>query len=259
MPKIKKSYGIICCRKDNIRGLQIILIKKPTTYHFCEFIIGHYRKGDDAHLRKLFNNMTYYEKMDILSFKFNIMWYRMYKVNPESSLIPGRVLNNNITSRQYMRKKTKFEASFLQDGGVRLKRLISETVNAETLWEIPKGRRQENTNEGFINTAIREFSEETLIDPSKYQILWRIKPYVETYSDFGITYQNIYYYANAIDKWEPNILFSNGQQISEVSAVRWCSLTDINNMQLDPFTHKRLVNMFKKIKLKYKNEIQKSE
>lgn len=251
MTKIKKSYGIICCRKEPNNGLQIILIKKPVTYHFCEFVYGHYRKSDDSHLRKLFNNMTYHEKMDILSLKFSTMWYRIYKSNPDQVFLQ---INGSYIARQYMYKKAKFEASFLQDGGIRLKKLMSDTVNAETLWEVPKGRRQENLNEGLINTAMREFSEETLINESKYQLLWHMKPYIETYSDFGTTYQNIYYYANAVGTWEPNIVFSNGQQISEVSAVRWCSLVDIKAMRLDPITHKRLMNMFSKISKKYKSK-----
>ena len=246
MGKIKKSYGIICCRKHPEKGFQIILIKKPTTYHFCEFVSGHYRKGDDEHLKKLFNNMTYHEKRDILSMKFNVMWYRIYKSNPEQAFFQATGY------KQYMRKKAKFEASFMQDGGMRLRKLMADTTNAETLWEIPKGRRQEETNEGFINAAIREFTEETMIQKNKYKVLWRIQPYIETYSDFGTTYQNIYYYAEAIDELTPTIKFSDGMQISEVSAIMWCNTLDIQNMKLDKNTHRRLITMFKKVSKKYK-------
>lgn len=228
-------------------GTQIVLVKKPMTYHFCEFILGNYRKRDEAHLKKLFNNMTYHEKIDVLSMKFNLMWYRIYKTNPDQIFIQG----TSHLSKQYMHKKTKFEYSFLDDGGARLKKLISNTTNAETLWEIPKGRGQDS--EENINTAIREFTEETTISPTQYKLLLRINPYIETYSDFGITYQNTYYYAEAIDDWEPSIKFSDGAQISEVSAISWCSLSDIKNMKLDKNTHRRLMTMFSKINKKYKN------
>lgn len=251
MVKIKKSYGIICCRRHPTKGVQIVLVRKPLTYHFCEFVSGHYRKSDDAHLKKLFNNMTFHEKMDILSLKFNLMWYRIYKSNPDQVFLQGA---GSYMSKQYMRKKTKFEASFLHDGGARLKKLISDTTNAETLWEIPKGRRQEESGEEYINAAIREFTEETTIQPKQYKLLLRIDPYIETYSDFGTTYQNIYYFAEAIDYWEPSIKFSDGAQISEVSAISWCSLTDIKNMKLDHATHSRLLKMFDKISKKYKNQ-----
>lgn len=250
MVKIKKSYGIICCRKHPKYGLQVVLVRKPMTYHFCEFIAGHYRKSDDVHLKKLFNNMTYYEKMDVLSLKFNLMWYRLYKNNPDQIFLQG---TNGYLSKQYTKMKTKFEASFLQDGGHRLKKLMADTVNAETLWEIPKGRRQEQHAEEPINAAIREFTEETTIKADQYQLLLRIEPYVETYSDFGTTYQNIYYFAKAIGDWEPSVKFSDGQQIFEVSAISWCNLQDIRNMKLDKNTHRRLLVLFKKISKKYKN------
>ncbi len=196
--------------------------------------------------------MTFHEKMDILSLKFNLMWYRIYKTNPDQVFLQGA---GSYLSKQYMRKKTKFEASFLQDGGMRLKKLISSTTNAETLWEIPKGRRQEP--EECINAAIREFTEETTILQKQYKLLLRIPPYIETYSDFGTTYQNIYYYADALGDWEPTIKFSDGAQISEVSAISWCSLSDIKNMKLDHNTHRRLLTMFSKISKKYKNYITK--
>ena len=44
-------------------------------------------------------------------------------------------------------------------------------------------------------------------------------------------------------------------QISEVSAISWCSLQDIKNMKLDKNTHRRLITLFKKISKKYKNYV----
>ena len=248
MVNIKKSYGIVCCRKHHIHGVQLILVKKPYTYHFCEFLAGKYRKNDDFKLIKLFNNMTYYEKMDILSLRFEYMWYRVFRTNPEQTY-----KRDDNTFKNYLKKKTKFEICFLYDGGHRLKRLMSATDNAETLWEIPKGRKNDTENEDYVNTAIREFTEETTIEPDKYTLLLHINPYIDTYSDFGVTYQNIYYFAVATGEWEPQIKFSNRQQISEIAAIRWCSMIDINLMKLDPMTHKRLIKLFKKISTKYKN------
>lgn len=272
MSKIKRSYGIICCRKIN-NAYQIILIKKPVTYYFCEFILGHYRRKDEQHLKKLFNNMTYHEKCDILSLKFNIMWYRIYKSNPEK-------INNDSISKYYYKKKTKFETNFLYDNGKKLRNLISDSKNTETQWEVPKGRKIEINNsiqsdakalkdkkilidkqtiinkiekEEDLDAAIREFTEETQISANKYDILWHATPYVETYSEFGITYQNIYYFARAIGEWEPSIKFSNNQQISEVSYIKWCGKNDIRYMNLENIIYNRIKKMFDKLIKKYKN------
>jgi 8-oxo-dGTP pyrophosphatase MutT (NUDIX family) len=248
MPGIKKSYGIICCRpgKD---GVQILMVKKSTTYHFCEFVAGHYQKFNEIHMIKLFNNMTYHEKMDILSMKFHTMWYRIYMENPDKVYLQ---CNKSFWAASYFKKKNKFESTFLQDGGDKLRRLVACSANVDTPWEFPKGRKN-NIREGDIETAVREFYEETGIDDNHFKLLWHINPYVSTYTDFGTTYQNIYYYAAAICKWDPIYKFYDKQQISEVSAVRWITKTGLQYMKLEEITYKRLLNSFRKIIKKYKN------
>jgi 8-oxo-dGTP pyrophosphatase MutT (NUDIX family) len=248
MPNIKKSYGIICCRPDD-KGMQILMVKKATTYHFCEFVAGHYRKFNEVHIIKLFNNMTYHEKMDILSMKFQNMWYRIYMENPDKVFLQG---TKNFWATSYFKKKNKFESTFLQDSGEKLRKLLSHSNNVDTPWEFPKGRK-EGVKEENIETAIREFYEETGVDDTQYRLLWHIKPYISSYTDFGTTYKNTYYYAEAIDKWEPIYKFYDKQQICEVSAVCWINKSDLQHMKLEEITFKRLVNSFKKIVKKYKN------
>lgn len=245
--KIKKSYGIICCRRHPVHGVQFILVKKPTTYHFNEFIGGRYSKSDDRHLKKLFNNMTYYEKMDIASTRFNLMWYRLYKHIPSDQ---GFTSDHYPLQELYLRRKSKFELSFMRDSGARLRKLMANTCNAETIWEIPKGRKQEH--ESAIQAAMREFTEETTIPMDNYKVLWRIPPYIETYSDFGVTYQNVYYYADAVGDWEPSIHFTDQQQVFEVQAIGWCTRNDILHMKLEKKTHDRLITLFEKAIKKYK-------
>lgn len=245
MTIIKKSYGIICTRYIQNIGLQIILIKKPLTYYFCEFMSGKYYHDYNT-LLFLFNNMTYHEKMDILSMNFETLWYRLHK-NEHNSRYP-------IKGTYYIKQKSKFEMFTNVDRGELLKKLLVNTTNSETIWEIPKGRKDESKNELEINTALREFYEETLITEDKFEILFNIKPYIETYTDFGVTYQNIYYYAKSINNdWEPKVIFSNGKQIAEVADIKWCSLNDIKNIRLDKFTYNRLIKLFKKVKLVYSN------
>lgn len=249
MPGIKKSYGI-CCFKRGANGLQLLMVKKSTTYHFCEFVAGHYRKQNDLHICRLFANMTYWEKMDILSMKFANMWYRIYKENPDKVFFQS---SQNIWASSYVKKKGKFEETFLRDSGVKLRKLIANSCNVDTPWEFPKGRRDESKKEGEIETAIREFYEETGIKDNQYKILWHVKPYVETYTDFGTTYQNIYYFADALPTCEPEFKFYDKQQISEISAVQWVSKADLASMKLEKITYKRLLNSFTKIITKYKS------
>ncbi len=242
MMNVRKSYGIICCRPSK-KGTEILMIKKSTTYHFCEFVAGRYRKANYNHLTRLFNNMTYHEKVDILSMDFQAMWYRIYhEIHDKNS--------NNVWTSTYFKKKNKFEKTFMPDRGEYLRRLISNSKNVDTLWEFPKGRQHNNESE--IETAIREFHEETGIDSTQYKILWNITPYIETYTDFGITYKNTYYFAEAIGTWEPIYHFCD-KQINEVAAIQWVSKNELCFMQLEPITYRRLLNSFNKVIKKYKN------
>jgi 8-oxo-dGTP pyrophosphatase MutT (NUDIX family) len=251
MSNIKKSYGILCCRPSKLDGIEILMVKRSTTYHFCEFVSGHYRKQNHQHLINLFNNMTYNEKMDILSLKFQNLWYRIYMENPDKVFFQGSN-SNSIWASSYIKKKNKFESAFLQDSGKKLQTLIATSTNVETPWEYPKGRKNKD-DDTDIDTAIREFQEETGVESNKYNILWHLSPYVETYTDFGVIYQNIYYYATAIDIWNPTYTFSNKVQISEVSSIKWISLNQLIHMNLESTTYKRLLNSFSKILKKYKS------
>lgn len=259
MSAIKKSYGILCCRPST-HGTEILMVKRSTTYHFCEFISGHYRKQNNQQLINLFNNMTSHEKMDILSMKFSNMWYRIYREHVDESTFA-------FTSKwasSYFKKKSKFESSFLYDSGVRLKSLIESSTNVDTPWEFPKGRKmnldeqkqdqkQDQKQENDVNAAIREFQEETEQDESKFTLLLHIKPYVETYTDFGITYQNIYFYALANGKWDPIYKFGSKTQVSEIADIKWVSLNKLSFLNLEPLTYRRLIKSFRAIIKKYKN------
>lgn len=297
---VKKSYGVLCCRPSK-NGVEVLMVKRSTTYHFCEFVSGRYRKQDNDLLNKLFNNMTHTEKIDILSLKFQNMWYRIYMENHDkiyfgniqgqntgpsttnngsntpnngsntpnnrsstgsnngsstantiSNSAHDTTYNKNLILSSYIKKKNKFESSFLQDSGKKLHTLIASSTNVETPWEFPKGRKNK-TEEYDLDAAIREFQEETNVNKDQYNILYHIKPYVETYTDFDVTYQNIYYYAYATSDWEPVYSFSNKQQVSEISCIKWINLNSLIHMNLEKTTLIRLIKLFKCVVARFKN------
>jgi len=257
--RIKRSYGLICCKKIN-NHVEMIMIKKSVTYHYCEFVLGKYhnpkKDASKKHLKLLFNNMTHSEKTDILTLNFSTMWYRIYVENPEKIItLKNADCKKWITA--YLRKKSKFESTFLRDGGRLLRELIKDSVNAELPWEYPKGHAE--LGEVPLETAIREFGEETGII-NGYKILMRIKPYIQTYTDFSITYQNIYYFAHVPDNANvtPKYKFFNKTQVNEVADIKWVSKIKLQNMNLYERTLKRMCKMFNIVKKKYLNGIKKT-
>lgn len=252
MTKVKKSYGIICYRHDpKTRKIQYLMIKKVNTYSFCDFVAGKYKKGNNKHIIKLFNGMSYQEKMDILSLKFANMWYRIYHNFPESN-----IKDENNWLSMYLKKKSRFEMVFLKDSGIYLKRLINNSSNSDVIWEFPKGRSE--NNETNLETAIREFKEEiSITDISNLTFLFHISPYTETYSDFGSVYKNTYYFCYADNDFNFNDKF-NIYGNNEVSDVKWLNIDDINYMVQQNPSYKRIAevmqNATKKIKSFHKKQ-----
>jgi 8-oxo-dGTP pyrophosphatase MutT (NUDIX family) len=247
---MKKSYGIICFRKVK-NNIEILLVKKSTTYNFCDFVLGNYRKFNDGHLMRLFDGMTYYEKSDILSLQFSILWHRIYHSIPDSTVSDKLARIHTV----YLKKKRLFENVFLKDSGIRLKRLISQSTNCDTRWEFPRGRKEDNSFEQGLNTALREFKEETNTDLEKIKIEIQLGTYIETYIDAGATFQNIYYFATSIGIWEPSVKFNLNSNIGEIVDIRWLSLVNLQNMPIEKKYKRILMNTFKKVIKKWKNDI----
>lgn len=258
MPKgvYKTSYGVAMCRYNKYKNnqVEVLMIKKRYTYHYFSFIFGHYKKHNNRHLQYLFNNMTFGEKVDILSMKFSSMWYRLWLVDPEKNhniynMYKGKhdTVEHMKNIKCYFRKKSKFETIFLRDDGKRLQRLINNSSNAVTPWEIPKG--SPNSDELDMNCAVREFEEETAIYSDKYSMMWDIKPIVSSHKDDNIIYRSVYYiaYLNKDSKWQPKVKFETSHQLSEVEQVQWVSLDDIKFLNLNDSSKKRLMNLYKKI------------
>lgn len=264
-PTYRTSYGIALCRYNHEKNKQfeILMIKKRYTYCYFSFVFGYYKKYNTKHLQQLFDNMTFGEKIDILSMDFSKMWYKLWMFDPEkkynmSTNYDCGVSYKNSRADCYFKKKSKFESIFLRDGGNRLKRLINNSTNSSTIWEIPKGSR--NDKESDLSCAIREFNEESGIVPDNYYVLWDVKPLIFSHIDENITYKSVYYLAY-LDKnsvWKPKVNFSTKDQISEVEEIQWVSLQEINFLNVNVTTKKKLQAMYKKISNQFKKFIKSS-
>ena len=261
-PTYRTSYGIALCRYNHAKNKQfeMLMIKKRYTYHYFSFVFGYYKKYNTKHLQYLFDNMTFGEKIDILSMDFSKMWYKLWMFDPEkkySSRTNYGISRPYQNSRAdcYFKKKAKFESIFLRDGGNRLKRLINSSTNASTIWEIPKGAR--NADENDLSCAMREFNEESDIIPDNYNVLWNVKPLIFSHVDENITYRSIYYlaYLDKKSSWQPKVNFDTSEQISEVEEIRWVSLQEIKFLNTNESTKTKLQTMYKKITHQFKKHI----
>lgn len=237
MKTVFKSYGIACCRKRNDK-YEILFIKKRNTYSFIEFVRGKYDMNKKYEILHLLNGMTIEEKLDIKLFDYMTLWLRCYQSYPSVNDIK----NNTF----YSKNKKKFDGLYGLNGGNYLNYLIERSENCKNYWEIPKGRNSKY--ESLIDTAVREFNEETNIPKKKYKILFDIDKQSYSFIDNGITY--IYYYYLAIltdNRYNPTYSFNSIDVIKETTDISFLSLEQIrllNNNRLYNFSK----NVIKKIK-----------
>ena len=200
---------------------------KRYTYSFQQFIFGNYHLKQDKQVKdinysveSLLEQMTTEELLDIWSLNFEQLWYRL-------------CLNVNKQDVVYNKKYSKFQLSFMQDGGKQLQKLIENTRSRGTLlWEVPKGRK-DNNRESDISCAIREVEEETSIKKQQYIIIPEVRKKI-SFISCGVRYVCIYFIAMASAELSKSNIGStiyqeppslqNIDKMQEVSEVRWYNI-----------------------------------
>jgi len=222
------STGVILFKKQNNK-LYYLLVQRKDTLGFVEFMRGKYNLENVTYINKLFQIMTKKERDSIIQFSFDKLWNNLWMKQ-----------NNKLYHNEYDSSKKKFNK--LKKGFNNKSEFISLTnLNKNNIvywtepeWGIPKGRR--NQKESNLECAIREFSEETGIDKKNLNILYQIDPLEELFSGTNnIRYKHIYYVAaanNNIKNMNFKIDKTNMDQVSEISNIKWHSLTDaLNNIR----------------------------
>jgi ADP-ribose pyrophosphatase YjhB (NUDIX family) len=240
------SYGIALMRKSSHNTLnssnkyEFLFIKKRTTYAFITFVKGIYNKSNDHDVIKLFNNMSIEEKVCIMSLNFSNIWYMSYLKSPRQ-MSPKEL-------SKYESCKSKFEKKFLHDNGAKLMKLLKASKSVSCIWEMPKGMK--NKNESDINTAIREFYEETNISKNKYRILWDVPKFEFKFVDENVEYRYIYYPAIMIDqRFNPLIDISiTKSSLMESSDIKFLTPEEVFVLTENKNLYNFLISVKKKIK-----------
>lgn len=269
----KTSFGLALCRynKNKNNCIEILSIKKRFTYHYSCFIHGywnsHIRNESkiNSYIKYLLNNMSFQEKLMILSMNFGNMWWYMWLKNPEKGINMFDTNfkdNSNIIQsvndyKTFFQKKNKFEKKFMYDEGKYLHQMINNSKNCEEIWEIPKGSK--NENEKDLDAAIREFTEETLFDNTYYNILYHVEPAISIYKDNKTIYKHIYFIAelnesgyNNKNIMFPKINFKSESQISEVADIKWLNISHIENINIPTKIKKNMIKLYKNVMNKFK-------
>lgn len=230
------SYGIACTRKNNETGnYEVLMIKKRATYAFVDFIRGRYDPMKHYDLEFMFSGMTINEKILIRTKDFQTVWMCCY----------GKEPSKNSDKVLYSKSLKKFNQLCEHRGGEFLLDLLNRSTNSDLLWEIPKGRI--GKNESPLDSAIREFEEETGINKSMYQLLFDEGTVEYTFADGGVKYKYIYYMA-LLNSMQPlRYDFRNEHMLVEVAELKFLpanAVFEFNNNRL----YKTIRIIIKKLK-----------
>ncbi len=195
------SYGIICFRlnfdiEQNRYVQQYLMVQRKDSLSYVEFIRGKYTVDQKVYIMKLFSNMTMGERTGLASLSFDVLWKSLWQSDSCKSFV-----------REYNEAKSKFE--MLRRGYIMknasneiyyfdVDYIINNTTCSiyEPEWGFPKGRR--NINEHDFTCAVREFKEETGIQPRNIRVIGQIKPLEEVFSGTNkVRYKHVYYVATS--------------------------------------------------------------
>jgi ADP-ribose pyrophosphatase YjhB (NUDIX family) len=211
----KECEGEECefeCEHEN--KYEYLMIQRTDSFGFVEFIRGKYSVYNYQYIKNIIDEMTIYEKNNILTKPFNELWSSLWG---EYSGIQYRG-EEQISKNKFLQLKNGVEMS----SGVKynLETLISSsTTRWETAeWGFPKGRR--NHQEKDLDCGFREFEEETGYDKFSLKQINNVIPFEEIFIGSNIkSYKNKYY----LSYMSRDTMQKNEYQKSEVKNMKWLS------------------------------------
>lgn len=142
------SYGLIVKHKD-----KYLLVQNRDSEAFIYFFFANITKWTETYCIKVFRNFSSDEKQRLLYYPFHLIYVDLY-INYDET----------IHKRQYEIAKRNFDYFKSMNWMINL---LRQSHTREIPFLFPKGRLE--SNETFIDCAIREFIEETNIDISEYK------------------------------------------------------------------------------------------
>ena len=210
--KEENKKGDCECKPEN--KYEYLMIQRTDSFGYVEFIRGKYSLYNCQYIKNIIDEMTVYEKNNILTKPFNELWSLLWG---EYSGIQYRG-EEQVSKNKFVQLKNGIEMS----SGVKynLETLVfSSTTKWETAeWGFPKGRR--NHQEKDLDCGFREFEEETGYDKFSLKQIHNVIPYEEIFIGSNIkSYKNKYY----LSYMSRDTIQKNEYQTSEVKNMKWLS------------------------------------
>jgi 8-oxo-dGTP pyrophosphatase MutT (NUDIX family) len=230
------SYGIIAFRiKDEswnpnemllkndefpTNQVEYLLIQRRDSIGFIELLRAKYKLTDIEYIRDQIAGITERERTALIQKTFDELWVNLWG--------KPTVPENKQYKQEYDLAKQKFEVlkhGYEHNGTFfSLKKFIETTpiLYDSPEWGFPKGRR--NVFETNYACAVREFCEETGLQPTDVKVFEQVEPLRETfYGNNNIHYSHIYYIGWIQKSTSLEMKCENAHMMREIGNIGWFS------------------------------------
>lgn len=225
----KYSYGIaLFTRKEK----KLLLVRRRFTYAFTDFINGKY---DDYILYNYINEMTLEEKLLILNNSFS----EICKIT--EGFIGDRKsgIYYSFSRNQFEKNKEIYDNTKARDNGAFIKGLINKSKNVDLPWSIPKGRS--NPGEKQLNTALREFQEETGLCEKDIIVDLNYDKFKITSIHNNIKYVSEFYIAFLKNEYVSYNQFYIDSKIKEISLIQFMGKIELSTKDRELYNKSKAI------------------
>lgn len=203
------SIGILLFTIEN-KTIKYLCIRRKDSLGYVDFMRGKYNIYNKHHLLNILNEMTTYEKENLLNSDFQTLWINLWGTKEDV---------NNEYVLSYEKFLTLKKGILLEKDNYNLESLLKQCDSKwkEPEWGFPKGRR--NYREKDLETAIRETNEETGYKTSDIDLIENLYPFEEIFTGSNFKSYKHKYYLGYIS-YEKTIKNNNFQK-NEISKMEW--------------------------------------
>ncbi len=192
------SFGILCYRITPENKFEYLLVQRKDSLGYVDLLRGKLSENNEYQLRNIISEITVTEKDNILNHTYKELWNKLW---------------NRVSETYETKNEDKF--NFVKTNK---KYLLDELcIWEEPEWGFPKGRRERKEKE--LDTAIREFQEETGYSKDDIQLIKNLNSFEEIFTGSNLkSYKHKYFLAKI--NYEASLNDSN-YQTSEIGKMKW--------------------------------------
>lgn len=231
------SFGIICYYVDLYGKIKYLAIKRKYSIAYCEFIRGTYNILNFDYLKKLFGKMTLFEHHLLLTSEFKSLWDNLW------------ICKNKKISNYFLKASIKFHIlkkgyiSIINNKICKMENIINDNklLYKCSEWFFPKGKKE--LNEKSLESAIREFEEETNIKRGKINIFSDLV-FKESHKSYNNKKYRTFFHIAKLNTQINNIDITkrNRFQKNEISNMEWLTFNEcIKNFRRYETSKKKLL------------------